>query len=72
MTGIGISHLEFQADPMSLCGTDASAFADFLTKNWRDVYQAGFVDHLKPSDREIPCLILLVAVRKDEKAKRCN
>jgi hypothetical protein len=69
ITGIGMSHLESQADPMSLYGTDVTDFADFLTKNWGDAYQAGFVDHLQPINLEISCLILLVVARKDGKVK---
>jgi hypothetical protein len=54
---------------MPLYDTDATAFADFLTKNWGDVDQVDFVDHLQPIDPEIPCLILLVVARKDGNGK---
>jgi hypothetical protein len=70
ITAIGISHLESQADRMSRYGTDATAFVDLLTKNWGDVYQVDFEDHLQPLDTEIPCLISLVVARNDGTAKK--
>jgi hypothetical protein len=69
LSGIDLTHLEFNYDLLESLTASSEAFHEFVAGNWDSVFQAAFVYQLQPLDPNIDTCILYAHPAPDGKAR---